>query len=104
MSFVNSGIKSPHIYGRKKDHSDGWLHQLMLSYIDDPSRLDDTMKWQGLGCYGYVMQPDDKHLGFIAKNVYGDTERWREIARLNGISRDNPYRAGDYLKVFGVYW
>ena len=50
------------------------------------------------------MQPDDKHLGFIAKNVYGDTERWREIARLNGISRDNPYRAGDYLKVFGVYW
>lgn len=87
-----------------RDHSDGWLHQLMLSHVDDPSRLDDTMKWQGIGCYGYVVQPEDKRLGFIAKKVYGDSERWREIARLNGISRDNPYRAGDCLKVFDVYW
>ena len=32
------------------DHSSGWLHQLMLTYVDDPSKLDDTMKWQGKGC------------------------------------------------------
>ena len=27
-----------------------------------------------------------------------------ELARLNAISRDNPYRMGDGLKVFDVKW
>lgn len=46
------------------------------------------MKWQGIGCYGYVVQPDDKRLGFIAKKVYGDESQWTEIASLKGISRE----------------
>lgn len=98
-----AGYKYPGL-NYTRDHSDGWLHQLMLSHVEDRSKLDDTMKWKGKGCYGYVVQPDDKRLGIIAKKVYGDSERWPEIARLNGISRNNPYRVGDCLKLFDVYW
>jgi len=77
---------------------------LILTYIDDPSRLDDTMKWQGKGCYGYTEKRDDRRLGLIAEKVFGDEDRWRELAELNGISQDNPYRAGQCLKVFDVVW
>ena len=83
-----------------RDHSSGWLHQLMLSYVDDPSKLDETMKWQGKGCYGYV--GTDRKLSLIARKVYGDADRWPELAQLNDISRDTPYRRGDCLKVFDV--
>ncbi len=85
-----------------RDHSSGWLHQLMLTYVDDPSKLDDTMKWQGKGCYGYVVERTNRKLSLIARKVYGDADRWPELAKLNDISRDNPYRMGDCLKVFDV--
>ena len=93
-------------YSRKqwKTLGTGWLHQLMLSHVDDPAKLDDTMRWQGKGCYGYVVQREDRRLGIIAQKVYGDADRWPEIARLNDISRDKPYRMGDCLKVFEVEW
>ncbi len=98
-----AGYRTPGIkYTR--DHSSGWLHQLMLSHVDDPSKFDDTMKWQGKGCYGYVVERTDRKLSLIAQKVYGDPDRWPELARLNAISRDNPYRRGDCLKVFDVYW
>ena len=87
-----------------KSLGNGFLHQLMLTHIDYPSKLDDTMRWQGRGCYGYVVERTDRKLGIIAQKVYGDADRWPEIARLNGISRDNPYRMGDCLKVFDVEW
>ncbi len=87
-----------------RDHSSGWLHQLMLSYVDDPSKLDETMKWQGKGCYGYVVERTDRKLSLIAQKVYGDPDRWPELAELNGISKDNPYRLGNCLKVFDIYW
>ena len=58
-----------------RDHSNGWLHQLMLYHIVDPSKLDDTMKWQGKGCYGYTVQREDKRLGNIAQKVYGEKDR-----------------------------
>ncbi len=87
-----------------RDHSSGWLHQLMLSHVDDPSKLDDTMKWQGKGCYGYEIERTDRKLSLIAQKVYGDADRWPELAKLNTISRDKPYRLGNCLKVFDVYW
>ena len=87
-----------------KDFSSGWLHQLMLTYVDDPSKLDDTMKWQGKGCYGYTVERTDTRLGIIARKVYNDPDRWPELAKLNNISKDNPYRMGDCLKVFDVEW
>jgi len=34
----------------------------------------------------------------------GDLDRWRELAQLNGIRHDNPYRMGGCLKVFDVAW
>ena len=40
-------------------------------------------------------------LSFIAQKVYGDPERWREIAELNGTLKDNPYRMGDCLMSSG---
>ncbi len=72
--------------------------------VTSSSKLDNTMKWQGKGCYGYVVQREDKRLGLIARKVYGDADRWPELATLNTISRDNPYRMGDGLKVFDVEW
>jgi len=47
----------------------------MLYHIVDPSKLDDTMKWQGKGCYGYTVQREDKRLGNIAQKVYGEKDR-----------------------------
>ena len=40
----------------------------------------------------------------MARKVHGDQDCWPELAELNGITRDNPYRAGDCLKVFDVEW
>jgi len=73
-----------------RDHSSGCLHQLMLAHIDDKSRLDDTMKWQGKGCYGYVVQRTDRKLSLIAQKVYGDPDRWREIAELERHHEEQP--------------
>ena len=102
LSFV-AGYRVPD-QRYTRNHANGWLHQLLLSYVDDPSKLDDTMKWQGRGCYGYTVERTDRKLSIIAQKVYGDPDRWREIAELNGISKDNPYRMGDCLKVFDVEW
>ncbi|MCY4306667.1 MAG: hypothetical protein OXC57_00155 [Rhodobacteraceae bacterium] len=102
LSFV-AGFQVP---GQRytKDHSSGWLHQLMLTYIDDPLKLDDTMRWQGKGCYGYTVQRTDRKLSIITQTVYNDPDRLWELARLNNIRYDNPYRVGDCLKVFDVVW
>ncbi len=102
LSFT-AGYRTPGIK-YTKDHSSGWLHQLLLSYVDDPSKLDDTMKWQGKGCYGYTVERTDLKLSLIAQKVYGDADRWPELVKLNNISRDNSYRMGDCLKVFEVVW
>ena len=91
----------------RKTLGNGWLHQLMLEHVKRQGnwdRLDDTMKWQGKGCYGYVVERTDRKLSLIARKVYGDPERWPELAKLNDISRDKPYRRGDCLKVFDVAW
>ncbi|MDE2759365.1 MAG: hypothetical protein OXH90_03580 [Paracoccaceae bacterium] len=45
-----------------------------------------------------------RDVGFIAIKVYGDEDHWREIAKLNNISKDNRYKVGDCLKVFDVAW
>ncbi len=87
-----------------RDHSSSWLNQLMLAHIDDPSKLDDTMKWRGKGCYGYVVELTDRKLDLIAQKVYGDPDRWPELVKLNKITKDNPYRRGDCLKLFDVEW
>ena len=79
----------------------------MLAHVREQgnwSRLDDTMRWLGKGCYGYVVQSEDRRLGIIARKVYGDPDRWPELAELNGISRDRPYRFRDCLKLFDVEW
>ncbi len=34
-----------------------------------------------------------------AQNVRGNPARWPEIAELNKLSKENPYRAGDCLKL-----
>lgn len=73
LSLV-AGYRIPDIkYTR--DHSSGWLHQLMLAHLDDKSKLDDTMKWQGKGCYGYVVERTDRKLSLIAQKVYNDPDR-----------------------------
>lgn len=76
----------------------------MLSYVDDPSKLDETIKWQGKGCYGYVVERTDRKLSLITRKVYGDADRWPELAQPNDISRDTPYWRDDCLKVFDVAW
>ena len=106
MAFV-AGYRVPGFrYNRQqlRTFGNGWLHQLMLTHVDDSSKLDATMKWQDKGCYGYVVQREDRKLSIIARKVYGNPDNWRELAKLNNISRDNPYRAGDCLKVFDVEW
>ena len=49
------------------------------------------------GCDGYVVQASDRRLGDVALKVLGDRSRWTEIARLNGISAENPHRVGQCL-------
>ena len=49
------------------------------------------------GCDGYVVQATDRRLGDVAEKVLGDRSRWTEIARLNGISAENPHRVGQCL-------
>ena len=94
-------------YGRmeRKTLGNGWLHQLMLEHVKRQGnwdRLDETMRWQGKGCYGYEVERTDRKLSLIAQKVYGDADRWPELAKLNAITKDNPYRRGDCLKVFDV--
>ena len=50
-----------------------------------------------LGCDGYIVLPTDRRLGDVALKVLGDRSRWTEIARLNGISAENPHRVGQCL-------
>ena len=66
--------------------------------------IDDTMKWQGNRCYGYVVERTDRKLSLIARKIYDDPDRWPELAKLNNISRDNPYRMGQCLKIYDVKW
>ena len=49
------------------------------------------------GCAGYVVTAADRRLGDVALKVLGDRSRWTEIARLNGISAENPHRVGQCL-------
>ena len=68
----------------RKTLGNGWLHQLMLEHVrrqGNWDRLDETMRWQGKGCYGYVVERTDRKLSLIARKVYGDADRWPEIAR-----------------------
>ena len=76
-----------------RDHSNGCLHQLMLVHIDDPTKLDDTMKWQGKGCYGYTVERTDRKLSLISPEGLrrsgslagaGETERYHEGQALPG--------------------
>ncbi|MCY4100783.1 MAG: hypothetical protein OXF46_07665 [Rhodobacteraceae bacterium] len=60
------------------------------------------MKWQGKGCYGYVVQKEDRQLGLIARKVYSDENRWPELSKLNNL--EDSYRLGQCLKVFDVHW
>ncbi len=48
---------------------------------------------------GYIVQPGDVRLGIIAEKTMGNYDRWIDIARLNDISPDNPYRQGQCLKL-----
>ena len=52
-------------------------------------------------CNGYVVQPSDRRLGDVAVAALGDRNRWPEIARLNGITAENPYRNGQCLQLPG---
>ena len=49
------------------------------------------------GCDGYIVQATDRRLGDVAEKMLGDRSRWTEIARLNGISAENPHRVGQCL-------
>ena len=49
------------------------------------------------GCAGYVVTAADRRLGDVAEKVLGDRSRWTEIARLNGITAENPHRVGQCL-------
>ncbi|MYH59713.1 MAG: ankyrin repeat domain-containing protein [Boseongicola sp. SB0675_bin_26] len=53
----------------------------------------------GEGCDGGTVERGDSHLGLFAERILGDAERWREIAKLNGIGPDSPARYGDCLKL-----
>ena len=53
------------------------------------------------GCDGYVVLREDRKLGDIALKVLGDRNRWPEIASLNNLSRERPYRFGQCLKLPG---
>lgn len=53
------------------------------------------------GCDGYVVLREDRKLGDIAEKVLGDRNRWPEIADLNNLSRERPYRFGQCLKLPG---
>ena len=51
------------------------------------------------GCDGWLVGTGDSRLGDVAEKALGDRSRWPEIARLNGISTDSPYRLGQCLKL-----
>ncbi|MDE2738464.1 MAG: hypothetical protein OXH47_02970 [Paracoccaceae bacterium] len=40
-------------------------------------------------------------VGFIPIKIYGDLDRWSELAVLNDLSLDKPYWVGEYFTVFG---
>ena len=66
------------------------------------SKAEPAPAWQKApGCDGYVVKRADRKLGDIAEKVLGDRRRWPEIARLNGLSREKPYWAGQCLKLPG---
>ena len=50
-------------------------------------------------CTGYVVKGSDRKLGDVAEAALGDRSRWPEIARLNGITAENPHRVGQCLKL-----
>lgn len=56
------------------------------------------------GSKGYEAQLPVGALDLIARKVYGDADRWSELAELNGISKGKPYRMGDCLMICDVYW
>lgn len=67
-----------------------------------PGRKAGADAWRKeAGCDGYVVQRADRKLGDIAERVLGDRNRWPEIARLNNLSRERPYRFGQCLKLPG---
>ena len=52
-------------------YGNSFLHQLMLTYINDPSKIDDNMKWQDKFCYGYTVQRTGMRLSINGNKVYG---------------------------------
>ena len=74
-----------------RDHSHPELYTLMLEHMDPMS--DKYV----LPCYR--VQRSDTRLSIIAEKALGDPARWPEIATLNKLSKENPYRAGDCLKL-----
>ena len=52
-------------------------------------------------CSGYVVRSSDRKLGDVAEAALGDRNRWPEIARLNGITSENPHRPGQCLELPG---
>lgn len=51
------------------------------------------------GCGGHVVKASERRLGDVALTALGDRSRWPEIARLNGITAENPHRTGQCLKL-----
>ena len=50
-------------------------------------------------CGGHVVKASERRLGDVALAALGDRARWPEIARLNGITAENPHRPGQCLKL-----
>ena len=74
-----------------RDHSHPELHALMLA------NLDPTNDKYVRPCY--TVEKTDIRMSIIAGKALGDPDRWPEIATLNNISKNNPYRLGDCLKL-----
>ena len=52
-------------------------------------------------CTGHVVKKSDRRLGDGTVAALGDRGRWPEIAKLNGITAENPHRVGQYLELPG---
>ena len=87
--------------GRDNNLSGANMHRVGMCLKLPGRKTSVTPARPEASCDGYMVQASDRKLGDIAEKALGDRSRWPEIARLNGVTAEKPYRLGQCLTLPG---